>query len=251
MQQRRFCLALAFAAILASPCATGITTAADRPNILWITSEDNGPNLGCYGDPSAATPRLDELASRSLRFLHCSSNAPVCAPARTTSHLTTPTPREFDKTEHNPMTASPCSISRLATISTNLRQTSSTVKPSSSTGPTTGPACRGTRGRRTTPASTSRSSSMSRKNGNISRQKAMRPSSTSVYASLLAVIAFDELGEKGRPFAEKLRSLGYRGDRAAPARAQGYAAMVMEKALADLGISDANPKRPPSSHDAP
>ena len=20
------------------------------PNILWITSEDNGPHLGCYGD---------------------------------------------------------------------------------------------------------------------------------------------------------------------------------------------------------
>ena len=25
--------------------------AADRPNILWITSEDNSPYLGCYGDP--------------------------------------------------------------------------------------------------------------------------------------------------------------------------------------------------------
>ena len=25
----------------------------DRPNILWITSEDNSPFLGCYGDPLA------------------------------------------------------------------------------------------------------------------------------------------------------------------------------------------------------
>ena len=24
--------------------------AADQPNILWITSEDHGPEMGCYGD---------------------------------------------------------------------------------------------------------------------------------------------------------------------------------------------------------
>ncbi len=58
--------------------------AAPRPNILWITSEDNGPNLGCYGDPDAITPNLDALARRSVRYLHCWSGAPVCAPARTT-----------------------------------------------------------------------------------------------------------------------------------------------------------------------
>jgi len=55
-----------------------------RPNVLWITSEDNGPQLGCYGDEYATTPHLDELASRGLTYLHCWSNAPVCAPARTT-----------------------------------------------------------------------------------------------------------------------------------------------------------------------
>lgn len=57
---------------------------ADRPNILWITSEDNGPELGCYGDTYADTPRIDALAARSLRYRTCWSNAPVCAPARTT-----------------------------------------------------------------------------------------------------------------------------------------------------------------------
>lgn len=55
-----------------------------RPNILWLTSEDNGPQLGCYGDDYADTPRIDEFASRSLRYRTCWSNAPVCAPARTT-----------------------------------------------------------------------------------------------------------------------------------------------------------------------
>ena len=54
------------------------------PNILWITSEDNGPHLGCYGDTYAVTPNLDRLAKRSLRYTKASSTAPVCAPARTT-----------------------------------------------------------------------------------------------------------------------------------------------------------------------
>ncbi|QDV16824.1 Arylsulfatase [Gimesia panareensis] len=55
-----------------------------RPNVLWITSEDNGPHLGCYGDTYADTPHIDKLASRGTIYLNCWSNAPVCAPARTT-----------------------------------------------------------------------------------------------------------------------------------------------------------------------
>ncbi|MEQ8849806.1 sulfatase [Botrimarina sp.] len=58
--------------------------AAERPNILWITSEDNGPHLGCYGDEFADTPNLDGLAARGVCYDRCWSNAPVCAPARTT-----------------------------------------------------------------------------------------------------------------------------------------------------------------------
>ena len=55
-----------------------------RPNILWITSEDNGPEIGCYGDEYADTPNIDRLAARGMIYLHAWSNAPVCAPARTT-----------------------------------------------------------------------------------------------------------------------------------------------------------------------
>jgi arylsulfatase A-like enzyme len=57
--------------------------AVDRPNILWLTSEDNGPHYGCYGDTYATTPNIDALAAKGIRFEHCWSNAPVCAPART------------------------------------------------------------------------------------------------------------------------------------------------------------------------
>jgi uncharacterized sulfatase len=58
--------------------------AAERPNVLWITSEDNGPHLGCYGDNYADTPNIDQLAARGTIYLNCWSTAPVCAPARTT-----------------------------------------------------------------------------------------------------------------------------------------------------------------------
>ncbi|MEC8554216.1 MAG: sulfatase [Planctomycetota bacterium] len=39
-----------------------------QPNILLIVSEDNGPELGCYGDKFAKTPRLDKLASEGILF---------------------------------------------------------------------------------------------------------------------------------------------------------------------------------------
>lgn len=53
-----------------------------KPNILWITSEDNGRFLGCYNDSNAHTPALDALASRGVRYENFFANAPVCAVAR-------------------------------------------------------------------------------------------------------------------------------------------------------------------------
>ena len=61
-----------------------VACAADRPNILWLTSEDHGPQMGCYGDRLASTPKIDALAARGMVFKHAWSCAPVCAPARTT-----------------------------------------------------------------------------------------------------------------------------------------------------------------------
>ena len=59
-------------------------SAADRPNILWITCEDINPHLGCYGDKYSVSPNLDALAKRGMIFTHAWSNGPVCAAARTT-----------------------------------------------------------------------------------------------------------------------------------------------------------------------
>lgn len=55
-----------------------------RPNILWIVSEDNSPFLGCYGDSRAFTPNLDQLAAEGMLYTRAFANAPVCAPARNT-----------------------------------------------------------------------------------------------------------------------------------------------------------------------
>jgi arylsulfatase A-like enzyme len=57
--------------------------AAELPNIVWITSEDMGPHLGCYGDNYAVTPNIDALAAKGMLYTNANSNAPVCAPART------------------------------------------------------------------------------------------------------------------------------------------------------------------------
>ncbi len=69
MQANLYRLVLTIALLLL-PCAS--TEAAKperpRPNILLIVSEDNGPELGCYGDPYARTPILDKLAADGVRF---------------------------------------------------------------------------------------------------------------------------------------------------------------------------------------
>lgn len=57
-------------------------SAADRPNVVWIVSEDNSPKLGCYGEPLARTPVLDGLAKQGVRYTNARSAAPVCAPSR-------------------------------------------------------------------------------------------------------------------------------------------------------------------------
>ena len=65
-------------------CQSQETTVPARPNILWITSEDMNPMLGCYGDTEAQTPNLDRLAAKGLRFTNAFAIAPVCSPSRST-----------------------------------------------------------------------------------------------------------------------------------------------------------------------
>lgn len=59
--------------------------AADRPNIVWIVSEDNSIHyLEHFFPGGAKTPNIEALAASGLTYDHAFSNAPVCSVARTT-----------------------------------------------------------------------------------------------------------------------------------------------------------------------
>jgi arylsulfatase A-like enzyme len=61
------------------------STLEDRPNILWLVSEDNSVSwVGCYGNPYAQTPNIDHLAAEGFQYMHAYASAPVCAPSRST-----------------------------------------------------------------------------------------------------------------------------------------------------------------------
>lgn len=83
MPRRLAWMLAAWGFLIPSAAAAGEQERDSRPNILWITSEDNGPHLGAYGDSYAQTPQLDAFARSGLLYLNVWSNAPVCAPART------------------------------------------------------------------------------------------------------------------------------------------------------------------------
>jgi arylsulfatase A-like enzyme len=53
-----------------------------RPNILWISTEDFSPHLGCYGDPVAKTPNIDRLATQGTRYTNVFTTAAISAPCR-------------------------------------------------------------------------------------------------------------------------------------------------------------------------
>ncbi len=53
-----------------------------KPNIIWISTEDMSPHLGCYGDAVAKTPNIDKLASEGIRFTNVFTTAAISAPVR-------------------------------------------------------------------------------------------------------------------------------------------------------------------------
>lgn len=64
------------------PQSDAQTAQGKRPNILWISTEDFSPHLGCYGDRVAQTPVIDKLAEQGVRFTNVFTTAAICAPCR-------------------------------------------------------------------------------------------------------------------------------------------------------------------------
>lgn len=56
--------------------------AAERPNILWIISEDMSAHFGCYGETAITTPQVDRLAAEGVRFSRAYVTAPICSTSR-------------------------------------------------------------------------------------------------------------------------------------------------------------------------
>ena len=56
---------------------------ADKPNIVFIFPDQHrGDTMGCAGNPVAKTSNLDKLAAEGIVFGWCSTNSPLCMPAR-------------------------------------------------------------------------------------------------------------------------------------------------------------------------
>lgn len=64
-------------------CTTDVPD--EKPNIVWITSEDNSKHyMKLFDENGIETPNIEALASHGLIFTHAFSNAPVCSAARST-----------------------------------------------------------------------------------------------------------------------------------------------------------------------
>jgi len=59
------------------------SSAATRPNIIFILADDLGINdLACYGRKEHHTPNLDRLAAQGTRFTSAYCAQPICSPSR-------------------------------------------------------------------------------------------------------------------------------------------------------------------------
>lgn len=74
---------LSFGLILLRAC--GLEPASEKPNFVWIISEDNSTHYMELFDPDGiATPNIEKMAQDGILFTRAFSNAPVCSVARST-----------------------------------------------------------------------------------------------------------------------------------------------------------------------
>ncbi len=79
----RYFLCLAACLLLTSPTLAQ-SQEAKKPNILFISIDDQNDWIGCLGGhPQAQTPNIDRIASRGTVFLNAHCQSPLCNPSRT------------------------------------------------------------------------------------------------------------------------------------------------------------------------
>jgi len=87
MKRRQFIQssALGTAAAALTGFSANTASAAKRPNIVLIVSDDHGTDaLGCWGNKVVKTPALDNLAKDGVRFTHAFCTTASCSPSRST-----------------------------------------------------------------------------------------------------------------------------------------------------------------------
>src|SRR6476660_1530142 len=81
--RREFLNSAASTGALVAGARVGVSSQAQRPNLLFILADDLGyGDLSCYGRPDYRTPVLDGLARQGMKFLSAYAAAPVCTPTR-------------------------------------------------------------------------------------------------------------------------------------------------------------------------
>ena len=73
-------LALSLCSLIAFPVVHA--TAADKPNVLFIISDDLNTALSGMGHPECKTPNLDKFATTGVSFTRAFCQFPLCGPSR-------------------------------------------------------------------------------------------------------------------------------------------------------------------------
>src|SRR6188474_3018665 len=76
-----FCPMKIFAVLILASLVVA-ASAAEKPNVLFIASDDMRPQLGCNGDPIVKSPNIDALAKRGTLFQRSYVQQALCSPSR-------------------------------------------------------------------------------------------------------------------------------------------------------------------------
>ena len=61
---------------------SGYCIGQESPNFIWLVCEDQSLFFSMYGDSSANTPNINQLAKDGIVYQNCHTPSPVCAPSR-------------------------------------------------------------------------------------------------------------------------------------------------------------------------
>lgn len=69
-------------AVFVLACATQLSGAEAKKNVLFLIADDLNCDIGCYGAMEMKTPNIDKIAQRGVRFDRAYCQFPLCSPSR-------------------------------------------------------------------------------------------------------------------------------------------------------------------------